>query len=31
MVKQGEQAPTQISVVLNWIEDLKRRAPAATK
>ena len=28
MVKQGEQAPTQISVVLNWIEDLKRRAPA---
>jgi serine/threonine protein kinase len=28
MVKQGEQAPTQISVVLNWPEDLKRRAPA---
>jgi len=28
MVKQGEQAPTQISVVLNWLEDLKRRAPA---
>ncbi|HEY4579490.1 MAG TPA: hypothetical protein VIG89_00525, partial [Candidatus Acidoferrales bacterium] len=28
MVKQGEQAPTLISVVLNWPEDLKRRAPA---
>jgi len=31
MVKQGEQAPTQINVVLNWFEELKRRAPAGTK
>jgi serine/threonine-protein kinase len=28
MVRQLEQPGTPISVVLNWIEDLKRRAPA---
>jgi len=30
MVKPGEQqgqAPTQIHVVLNWFEELKRRVP----
>jgi serine/threonine protein kinase/Tol biopolymer transport system component len=27
----GEAAPTQINVVLNWFEELKRRVPAGTK
>ena len=27
MVKQGEQVPTQINVVQNWIEELKRLVP----
>jgi eukaryotic-like serine/threonine-protein kinase len=34
MVKGGEQgaaAPTQINVVLNWSEELKRRVPSGTK
>jgi len=34
MVKPNEQeqaAPTQINVVLNWFEELKRRVPAAQK
>jgi eukaryotic-like serine/threonine-protein kinase len=33
MVKATEQAqaPTQINVVLNWFEELKRRVPAGTK
>ena len=34
MVKPSEQAqaaPTQISVVLNWFEELKRRVPTGTK
>ena len=34
MLKPGEQAaaaPTQINVVLNWFEELKRRVPAGTK
>jgi Tol biopolymer transport system component len=33
MVKPGEQeaATTQINVVLNWFEELKRRVPAGTK
>jgi Tol biopolymer transport system component len=34
MVKRSEQAeaaPTQINVVLNWFEELKRRVPPATK
>ena len=34
MVKSGEQeqpAPTQINVVLNWFEELKRLVPAGTK
>jgi Tol biopolymer transport system component len=34
MVQSSEQAgaaPTQINVVLNWFEELKRRVPAATK
>jgi serine/threonine protein kinase/Tol biopolymer transport system component len=34
MLKQSEQAqsaPTQINVVLNWFEELKRRVPAGTK
>jgi hypothetical protein len=34
MVKPSEQAqaaPTQINVVLNWFEELKRRVPAGTK
>jgi len=26
-----EQPPTQINVVLNWFEELKRLAPTATK
>jgi hypothetical protein len=26
-----EAAPTQINVVLNWFEELKRRVPAGTK
>jgi eukaryotic-like serine/threonine-protein kinase len=29
--EQAEAAPTQINVVLNWFEELKRRAPAGTK
>jgi hypothetical protein len=28
MVKQGEQAPTQINVVQNWIAELKRGGAA---
>jgi Tol biopolymer transport system component len=28
---EREQAPTQINVVLNWFEELKRRVPAGTK
>jgi eukaryotic-like serine/threonine-protein kinase len=34
MVKPGEQAqaaPTQINVVLNWFEELKRRVPTGAK
>jgi hypothetical protein len=33
MLKPGgqDQAATQINVVLNWFEDLKRRAPSQTK
>jgi Tol biopolymer transport system component len=34
MIKSNEQeqaAPTQINVVLNWFEELKRRVPAGTK
>ncbi len=34
MLKRGEQAqsaPTQINVVLNWFEELKRRVPTGTK
>jgi hypothetical protein len=34
MVKPSEQAqagPTQINVVLNWFEELKRRVPTGTK
>jgi hypothetical protein len=27
MVKQGEQVITQINVVQNWFEDLKRHRP----
>jgi len=27
----GEAAPTQINVVLNWFEELKRRVPPAKK
>jgi serine/threonine-protein kinase len=27
----GESAPTQINVVLNWFEELKRRVPAEKK
>jgi serine/threonine-protein kinase len=27
----GEAAPTQINVVLNWFEELKRRVPAEKK
>jgi hypothetical protein len=34
MIKPGESAeaaPTQINVVLNWFEELKRRVPPGTK
>jgi len=34
MLKSTEQAgaaPTQINVVLNWFEELKRRVPTGTK
>jgi hypothetical protein len=34
MLKSAEQeqaAPTQISIVLNWFEELKRRVPVGTK
>jgi hypothetical protein len=27
----GEEAPTQINVVLNWAEELKRRVPTERK
>jgi hypothetical protein len=27
----AEAAPTQINVVLNWFEELKRRVPTGTK
>jgi hypothetical protein len=27
MVRDGEQPATQINVVLNWFEELKRMAP----
>jgi hypothetical protein len=30
-VEQAEAAQTQINVVLNWFEELKRRAPTGTK
>jgi len=30
-VEQGETAPTQINVVLNWTEELKRLVPPATR
>jgi serine/threonine protein kinase/Tol biopolymer transport system component len=30
-VEQAASAPTQINVVLNWFEDLKRRVPTGTK
>jgi len=30
-VDQEQAAPTQINVVLNWFEELKRRVPAGTK
>jgi Tol biopolymer transport system component len=30
-VEQTQEAPTQINVVLNWFEELKRRVPTATK
>src|SRR5271157_62385 len=30
-VEAGEGAPTQINVVLNWFEELKRRVPAGKK
>jgi serine/threonine-protein kinase len=29
--EQSQAAPTQINVVLNWFEELKRRVPAGTK
>jgi serine/threonine-protein kinase len=29
--EQAQSAPTQINVVLNWFEELKRRVPAGTK
>jgi hypothetical protein len=29
MIKQGEQVPTQINVVQNWISELKRGGPPA--
>jgi dipeptidyl aminopeptidase/acylaminoacyl peptidase len=28
MVKEGQSVPTSINVVLNWVEDMKRRVPA---
>jgi serine/threonine protein kinase/Tol biopolymer transport system component len=30
-VEQAQSAPTQINVVLNWFEELKRRVPTGTK
>ncbi len=30
-VEQAQSAPTQINVVLNWFEELKRRVPVGTK
>jgi serine/threonine-protein kinase len=30
-VEQEQAAPTQINVVLNWFEELKRRVPAEKK
>jgi hypothetical protein len=30
-VEQAQAAPTQINVVLNWTEELKRLVPAGTK
>jgi len=30
-VEAGEGAPTQINVVLNWFEELKRRVPTGKK
>jgi hypothetical protein len=29
--ESAETAPTQINVVLNWFEELKRRVPTGTK
>jgi hypothetical protein len=29
--ESAETAPTQINVVLNWFEELKRRVPAGAK
>jgi hypothetical protein len=29
--EQAQAAPTQINVVLNWFEELKRRVPAGAK
>jgi hypothetical protein len=29
--EQAQTAPTQINVVLNWFEELKRRVPAGVK
>jgi hypothetical protein len=29
--EQAQSAPTQINVVLNWFEELKRRVPAGTR
>jgi serine/threonine-protein kinase len=31
LMEQAEEAPTQINVVLNWFEELKRRVPSGTK
>jgi Tol biopolymer transport system component len=31
MIKENEQASTQINIVLNWFEELKQRVPAGTK
>jgi hypothetical protein len=32
MLKPSEEtAPTQINIVLNWFEELKRSVPAGTK
>jgi hypothetical protein len=30
-VEQAQSAPTQINVVLNWFEELKRRVPTGTR